>query len=145
MQFENAQEAIEKLHLEHLDGEGGYFATTHRDGFGNDIYFLMEPQQFSAWHKLSERETWVFLDGSPVELFTKIDSAPHQMVLLGGEVGEFQSSIEPNTWMAARSTGEFSLVLCFLAPPFSAMTLLSRESFNSWKEIDPLVPELMHE
>lgn len=145
MHFKNAQEAISALNLEPLHGEGGFFATAHRDEFGNAIYFLMEPEQFSAWHILNERETWVFLDGAPIELFTKSDENPHTLITLGGSSGNFQHSIEPHTWMASRTTGDFSLVLCFLAPPFSSMELLSRDTFNTWKIHDPAIPELIHE
>ena len=145
MKFSSAQEAIDTLHLEPLHGEGGYFATSHRDQHGNAIYFLMAPGQFSSWHKLNERETWVFLDGAPVELFTRSDSGLAQRNVLSHDEGEFQFSIPPATWMAARTTGDFSLVLCFLAPPFTEMTLLSKENFELWKKMEPSVPELIHD
>jgi predicted cupin superfamily sugar epimerase len=144
VRFKSADEAISALGLVHLDGEGGYFSTSHRDEFGNAIYFLMSPGEFSAWHKLSERETWVYLDGAPVEIFTRTDSSTTTHTTLAREDSEMLLSIEPQTWMAARTTGDFSLVLCFLAPPFSAMTLLSRESFNQWQKIEPGIPELIH-
>jgi len=145
VKFSSAQEAIDTLHLEPLQGEGGYFATSHRDQHGNAIYFLMTPGQFSSWHKLNERETWVFLDGAPVELFTRSDSGLAQRSVLSHDGGEFQFSIAPATWMAARTTGDFSLVLCFLAPPFTEMTLLSKENFELWKKMEPSVPELIHD
>jgi predicted cupin superfamily sugar epimerase len=145
VRFKSAEEAISALGLLPLDGEGGYFSTSHRDEFGNSIYFLMAPGEFSAWHKLSERETWVYLDGAPVEIFTRTDSSTTTLTTLAREDGEMLLSIEPQTWMAARTTEEFSLVLCFLAPPFSTMTLLSRELFNQWKKIEPGIPELLHE
>ena len=104
----------------------------------------MTPGQFSSWHKLNERETWVFLDGAPVELFTRSDSGLTQRTVLSHDEGEFQFSIPPTTWMAARTTGDFSLVLCFLAPPFTEMTLLSKENFELWKKMEPSVPELIH-
>lgn len=145
MRFKNAEEAIVALNLQHLDGEGGYFSTAHRDDFGNAIYFLMLPDEFSAWHKLSERETWVYLDGAPLDIFTKSESSKVNRTRLARATDEMQLSIESNTWMAARTTGDFSLVLCFLAPPFSSMTLLSRDTFNLWKIDEPEIPELLHE
>lgn len=140
MKFASAAQAIETLNLEPLEGEGGYYSLLHRDEFGNAIYFLMTPDQFSAWHILNERETWVHLDGAPVELFTRTGDGPTELNLLDHS----QFSIVPRTWMAARTTGEFSLMLCFLAPPFSQMTLLSKEEFNNWREREPDVVELIH-
>jgi len=138
----NANEAIEKLGLEPLAGEGGYFKVLHRDEFGNAIYFLMTEDQFSAWHILNERETWVLIDGAPIELHLIKDSyAVHS---LDRSTQNFQFSIEPQTWMAARTTGEWSLVLCFLAPAFSSMTLATKHDFQSWKEKYPNVRELLH-
>ena len=145
MRYQSAAEAIKDLNLVPLEGEGGYFSTSHRDNFGNAIYFLMEPGQFSAWHILNERETWVYLDGAPTEIFTRKASEGLITTQIGGTDGEFQLSIEPQTWMAARTTGDFSLVLCFLAPPFSEMKLLSRAEFEDWKSIDSQIPELIHE
>lgn len=145
MKFASAEEAIQSLDLRPLDGEGGYFATAHRDEYGNAIYFLMTPSQFSSWHKLSERETWVFLDGAPVELFTRAEPHRARVNILARDTGDFQVSIDPGVWMAARTTGNFSLVLCFLAPPFSQMTLLSPETYAEWKKLDPDVPELIHD
>ena len=141
MNFASAAEAIKSLDLQPLEGEGGYFSLLHRDNFGNAIYFLMTPDQFSAWHILNERETWVHLAGAPVELFTRNETGPTQLHVLDG----LQYSILPNTWMAARTTGDFSLVLCFLAPPFSSMKLLTRAEFNNWREIEPEIVELIHD
>ena len=144
MKFATAAEAIAALHLEPLLGEGGHFATSHRDEHGNAIYFLVTPGQFSAWHKLNERETWVFLDGAPIELFTRTDAGSTQRNLLSHDGGSFTYSVPPGTWMAARTTGDFSLVLCFLAPPFTDMTLLPPETFAQWQKVEPSVPGLIH-
>lgn len=140
MNFANAQAAINALNLQPLEGEGGYYSLLQRDDFGNAIYFLMTPDQFSAWHILKERETWVHLAGSPVELFTRTGDGPAELHL----IDQSHYSVLPNTWMAARTTGDFSLVLCFLAPPFSNMTLLSKEEFNQWREREPGIVELIH-
>ncbi len=145
MKFASAEEAIHSLGLQPLEGEGGYFASSHRDDYGNAIYFLMTPDQFSSWHKLSERETWVFLDGAPVELYTRAEPHTATLNILSRDLGDFHVSVEPGVWMAARTTGSFSLVLCFLAPPFSEMTLLSPKTFADWKKLDPSVPELIHD
>ena len=142
MKFKNASDAIDALGLLPLEGEGGYFSVQHRDEFGNAIYFMVTPEQFSGWHKLKERETWVFLDGAPLELLTKYQSETHQSTTLSfADV----HSILPDTWMAARTTGNFSLVLCFLAPAFSNMELLDKSKLEEWRASDPQIPELIHE
>jgi predicted cupin superfamily sugar epimerase len=136
-------EIIAELELEPLEGEGGYFKVIQRDDFGNAIYFLMSESDFSAWHILKERETWVHLAGDPVLLHLKNDS--YRKVDLSRKPMELTYSIEPNTWMAAKTTGQWSLVLCFLAPAFTAMELATPELVRSWREKDPTIPELIHE
>ena len=143
--FENksAQEVISELDLAPLEGEGGFFRVIQRDDFGKAIYFLMAEGDFSAWHILKERETWVHLAGAPVELHLKSDS--HKKVILDRTPHDLSFSIDPQVWMAAKPLGEWSLVLCFLAPAFTSMELATPELVRSWRESDPTIPELIHE
>jgi len=134
---------IAELELAPLEGEGGFFRVIQRDEFGNAIYFLMSEQDFSAWHILKERETWVHLAGDPVELHLKSEN--YRKILLSRDPLDLTYSIDPNTWMAAKSTGKWSLVLCFLAPAFTSMELATPELVRSWRESDPMIPELIHE
>lgn len=127
------QALIEKLGLSPLAGEGGMWAPIYRDDSSNAIYFAMVAPDFSAWHRIPEPELWVHIAGSPVELFTVEDGALSRNIL-DRDSAEFSHRVPPQTWMAARPIGEWSLVICTLTPPFSKMELLDKS--------DPIVKEL---
>ena len=53
--------------------EGGWYAETFRDGDGRGhstaIYFLLEQDQLSAWHRVKDAaEVWHFYAGDPLAL-----------------------------------------------------------------------------
>lgn len=124
---------ISKLGLAPLAGEGGLWAPIYRDESSNSIYFAMVSPDFSAWHRIPEPELWMHLAGAPVELFTVEDGRlAHRN--LDRESAKFAYRVPPQTWMAARPMGEWSLLICTLTPPFSKMELLNRA--------DPIVEEL---
>ncbi len=137
-----AEEVISRFGLLPLEGEGGFFSMVQRDEYGNAIYFLMTPGQFSAWHRLSERETWVLIGGDPLALHVKDEQ--YERIELSRS-GELSASVAPGEWMAAETLGEWSLVLCYLAPPFSAMELASSALVDAWREHIPELPRLVHE
>ena len=138
----SAEEVIERFALLPLEGEGGFFSLVQRDEHGNAIYFLMTPGQFSAWHRLKERETWVLIGGSPLALHIKEES--YERVELS-RTGELSASVAPGEWMAAETLGEWSLVLCFLAPPFSEMELAPGHLVDAWIKDLAQLPRLVHE
>ena len=127
------QSIIEKLGLAPLEGEGGMWAPIYRDKSSNAIYFAMVAPDFSAWHRIPEPELWVHVAGSPVELFT-VEGSQLNRHILDRESADFTYRVPSKTWMAARPTGEWSLVICTLTPPFSKMELLEQS--------DPIVKEL---
>lgn len=138
----SAEEVIERFALLPLEGEGGFFSLVQRDEHGNAIYFLMTPGHFSAWHRLKERETWVLIGGSPLALHIKEES--YERVELS-RTGELSASVAPGEWMAAETLGEWSLVLCFLAPPFSEMELAPGHLVDAWIKDFAQLPRLVHE
>lgn len=121
-------EVAERFGMVPLGGEGGMWAPIARSEYGNSISYLMIAPDFSAWHRLNEDELWISVAGAPVTLLT-IDSqlAEHHL--------SHQSTpwhmVSAGTWMAAKSTGEWSLVVCSLAPPFSSMELATAEQVAS--------------
>ena len=131
---------IKKLGLTPLAGEGGMWAPIYRDDASNAIYFAMVAPDFSAWHRIPEPELWVHVAGSPVELFT-IENSLLSRRFLDRESADFTYRVPPQTWMAARPTGEWSLAICALTPPFSNMELLDK-SHPMVKELD--MPGLFH-
>jgi predicted cupin superfamily sugar epimerase len=140
----NAQEVIDHLQLVPLPGEGGYWSSIQRDEHGNSIYFLTTPESPSTWHLLQERETWVYLAGDAIALHT-FDESSSALKTQNLAPMNFTASIAPGTWMAAATTGSWSLVLTFLAPPFSGMQLLDRAKFEEWRKRVPNLPDLISE
>jgi hypothetical protein len=137
------QELIEAFKLLPLEGEGGYYSHLQTSQEGNSIYFMLTEGDFSAWHRLRERESWVLLAGDPFELHI-YDGSYSLHTLSRGEMN-ISHTVDPDDWMAARTLGTWSLILCFLAPAFSGMELASRDTVRAWIANDSKIPELVHE
>jgi uncharacterized protein len=130
---------IEKLQLQ-KHPEGGYFRETYRSeenilqphlpkrfhgnrSFATAIYFLLNGNEFSAFHKILSDETWHFYAGSPVTVYMIDEQGNFSQQTIGSnpEKGEtFQFTIPANTWFAAEvndKTG-FCLAGCTVTPGF---------------------------
>jgi len=132
-----ARQLIEQLQLQ-PHPEGGWYRevfrsagqVTPRDGRParsalTSIYFLLEAEQHSRWHRVQSDEVWVHLEGMPVDLWTwdATDGRLHGTVL--GPVSPTtlpQHVVTAGFWQAARpqgsSTAGFSLVACMVGPGF---------------------------
>jgi uncharacterized protein len=106
--------------------EGGYYRQTWVDEASTAIYFLLRGGEQSAWHRVRGRaEIWHFYTGAPLQLWIATDypgSAREVAVILGVDflVGQRpQAVVPPGAWQRARSLGDWSLVGCTVAPPFS--------------------------
>jgi predicted cupin superfamily sugar epimerase len=134
-----AKEWVKQLEL-HPHPEGGFYKETYRSSisiaadalpgeFGGArnvataIYFLIEKNNFSAFHKIKSDETWHFYDGDALEVI-EINSAGHLVKTkigrnpLNGEV--LQYTVPAGHWFASwvLSGGEYSLVGCTVYPGF---------------------------
>lgn len=109
--------------------EGGWFrrtwtapdATGARRGSGSSIVYLVEGGAGSRWHRIDASELWQHAAGAAVELSTwpgagEVTSQALGPDVLGPEVP--QLVVEPGVWQSARSTGEWSLVVCVVVPEF---------------------------
>ena len=134
-----AQYWIEKLRLE-PHPEGGYFRQTYRaemtiaraglpEGFGGAraastaIYFLLEGENFSAFHRLRSDEVWHFYAGSPVMVHVIDAAGGYSSILLGDdpEAGQvFQAVVRAGCWFASHVADwtSWALVGCTVAPGF---------------------------
>lgn len=121
-----ARHLIEKLGLEELEGEGGYFRTyhTHRNGssiIGGTIYYLVTEESFSSLHWLPTEEQWYFLQGSPLEQLVLYPDGRHSLTLLG-PVGEGIAplSIVPGGCYQGTKLLEGGYALCAttMCPPY---------------------------
>lgn len=124
---ERAAELIARLGLVRHP-EGGWYAETFRDREGENgrahstvIHFLLQAGERSHWHRVDAVETWFFHAGAPLELSISEDGETARTLLLGVrlEAGEVPHAVVPrDAWQAARSTGEWTLVSCTVAPGF---------------------------
>jgi uncharacterized protein len=130
---------IEKLQLE-PHPEGGYFRQTYRSevviarealpaGFSRAravstaIYFLLEGENFSAFHRLRSDEVWHFYAGEPLLVHVIDAEGKDSRILLGrdpdaGEV--LQAVVRAGCWFASHVADwrSFAVVGCTVAPGF---------------------------
>lgn len=102
--------------------EGGSFAETFRDEASTAIYFLLRRGERSHWHRVDAAELWHFHAGAPLELEVSADGVAIQTLTLGVDLAAGQrpqAAVPKGAWQAARSLGDFTLVGCTVAPPFS--------------------------
>jgi predicted cupin superfamily sugar epimerase len=157
-----ASEYIKELELE-LHPEGGYFKEIYRSdeiikgnslperynsdrNFSTSIYFLLEGQQISKFHRLKSDEIWHFYDGSSIKIFIINFDGILSEYTLGRNIekGEIlQLGIEHDHWFAAKiiDKNSFSLIGCTVAPgfDFNDFELANREymlnSFPQYRDI----------
>ncbi len=112
---------IELLGLEPLAGEGGQWAQTWRDQHSSAIYFLLRPGDFSALHRLGGVELWHHYAGAAVEMLLLGSDGKVFRPRLGDDLAAGERPVVPieaGTWMAAGTTGDWSLVGTTMAPRF---------------------------
>jgi hypothetical protein len=135
----SAQTYIDTLQMQ-AHPEGGFFKETYRchdlmevtQGAGGTslqrsvstgIYFLLEKNNFSAFHKIQSDEMWHFYAGQALEVLELKERGELGCTRLGSDIlgGEVhQHVVRANTWFASRvaAGGSFSLVGCTVAPGF---------------------------
>lgn len=122
----SAKEIIRKLRLERHP-EGGWYRQTFADvadgqrARSTAIFYLLEGDDRSHWHRIDAVEIWHYYAGAPLELSMSPDGKWLEMLMLGPDVlaGELPQIIVPTThWQSAKSTGDWTLVGCTVAPGF---------------------------
>lgn len=130
---------IEKLSLE-AHPEGGYYRQTYRADLvltkaalpreftgpravSTAIYFLLEGENFSAFHRLRSDEVWHFYVGSTLVVHVIDQHGRYSEILLGSdpEASEvLQAVVKAGCWFASRvRDGKgFALIGCTVAPGF---------------------------
>ncbi len=127
----SAADIIARLGLE-PHPEGGHYRETFRDGRadGNGrsvstaIYFLLTRSERSHWHRIDAAEIWHYYAGSAL-ILQIADNNGQRSVRLGPDLtaGESPQAIVPaDTWQAAESAGDWTLVGCTVAPGFDFAT-----------------------
>ena len=131
---------IKKLDLK-KHPEGGYFRQTYQSKemiagnalpnrfiearpISTAIYYLLNGNEFSAFHRLKSDELWHFYTGSSLTLHLIAPDGKYFQIKLGNNIdnGElFQEVIKAGCWFGATVNDFFSysLVGCTVAPGFS--------------------------
>jgi predicted cupin superfamily sugar epimerase len=123
----SAADIIARLELK-PHPEGGHYRETFRDQcLGADgraastaIYFLLARGERSHWHRIDAVEAWHYYAGSALVLEIA-DNKGRRSIRLGPDLaaGEVPQAIVPaQTWQAAESCGDWTLVGCTVAPGF---------------------------
>ena len=129
----NGKEIVERLGLQEHP-EGGFYKETYRSNqtietdknvyrnISTAIYFLLENENKSLFHRIKSDELWFFHQGEALEIVF-IKEGVLNTIILGNnlENGEMvQATIPANTWFASRvkNLNGYSLVSCTVAPGF---------------------------
>ncbi len=126
--------------------EGGFFRETYRSAdtlttsegktrnVSTDIYYLLENDSKSRFHRIRSDEIWHFHQKDTLEMFI-IDQGELIVKTLGNNLvqGEVPQVVVPaGTWFAARvkNASGYSLVSCTVAPgfDFTDFELATKES-----------------
>jgi len=135
----SAQYWIEKLGLI-PHPEGGYYRESYRSSLSiaqealpslfagprlvsTAIYFLLDQENFSAFHRLRSDELWHFYAGSPLTVHVIEENGCYNEIFVGNnlEAGEaLQAAVKAGCWFASSVTDPkaFALVGCTVAPGF---------------------------
>lgn len=109
--------------------EGGWYKQTFQDEPGPDgraqstcIYYLLEAEQMSAWHRVDAVETWHWYAGAPISItLSPPDGQGAAAHVLGPDLraGCRPQVVVPKLWwQTAVSLGAWTLVGCTVAPGF---------------------------
>lgn len=108
--------------------EGGWYKETWRadamDGeraSGTAIYYLLEADQFSHWHRVDATEIWHWYAGAPLSLCISPNGHDVEAMFLGPDVLNNQRPqiiVPAGHWQCATSMGHFTLVGCTVSPGF---------------------------
>jgi predicted cupin superfamily sugar epimerase len=154
-----AKSFIEQLNLI-PHPEGGYFRETYRskentlnsDGEKRSqstaIYFLLENQNKSHFHRIKSDELWFFHQGEPIEILY-FENSELQTIQLGNDFqkGQVAQAVIPaNVWFASRLLGGkgYGLVSCTVAPGFDFLDFEMAKKRNLLVEF-PEFPEIIEE
>ncbi len=109
------------LGLKVLPEEGGMWREVWRDENSTAIFFLLQPGDFSALHRLDGPELWHHYAGAAVQMLLLGPDGSVDKPVLGDDLagGERPCVVVPaRTWMGASTRGEWSLVGTTMAPPY---------------------------
>jgi predicted cupin superfamily sugar epimerase len=97
------------------------------------IYYLLTSGEVSRLHRVASDELWHFYEGAPIDLHVLNGAASEHRTWALGPVGATSAParvVPAGAWQAARTTGEYTLVGCTVAPgfEFSDFRLMSADA-----------------
>lgn len=108
--------------------EGGYYRRTFCNGESPDdrgqasaIYYLLDKEGFSLWHRFDADELWFWHAGAPLVLEFGDERAAEETAVLGPDLlaGQHpQIRIPKGKWQHAKTLGAWTLVSCMVSPGF---------------------------
>ena len=159
----NARKIIEKLELQ-AHPEGGYFKEIYRSGeviqdaylperykgnrsFSTSIYFLLDQEDKSHFHRILSDEIWHFYSGSPILIHCIDNDGQYRIYRLGNNLEKEelpQIIISRTTWFAAEveNKNDYALIGCTVAPGFEFMDF-ELGSEENLKELFPQHADLI--
>lgn len=141
--------------------EGGYYKETFRstkevNRVGStaikqactSIYYLLENEDFSGFHRIASDEIWYFHKGQPLIIHViQKDGALISHELSDENTGSFSVVVQADLWFAAelKSAEGFALVSCAVAPgfDFSEFEMAKREELvNQYPQHEALLTKM---
>lgn len=120
--------------------EGGWYKQTYKSNeqvaasvlpqrfngdrpFSTAIYFLLEKENFSAFHRIKSDECWHFYAGGPLLIYVIHPGGKLDTITLGNDIDKghtFQYVVPANCWFASRPApgSEYCFVGCTVSPGF---------------------------
>ena len=107
--------------------EGGHYAETYRSSDGERatstaIYYLLQADEVSAWHRVDAEEHWLWHAGGALALtLSPPDGKGATPYTLGPDLRARQRpqvTVPAHHWQTAESLGAWTLVSCIVAPGF---------------------------
>jgi predicted cupin superfamily sugar epimerase len=140
MSSKNIPEQLIRHYLMEPHPEGGYYTSTYRSSeilsaealpdrfsgprcISSAIYFLLEGEIFSAFHRIKSDELWHFYTGDGLLIYVIEPSGEGRILKLGSDIEngfQFQHCVPAGCWFASRpaNRNSFSFVGCTVAPGF---------------------------
>jgi predicted cupin superfamily sugar epimerase len=110
--------------------EGGWYRRTFEDTAvdangrpaSTAIYYLLQAEELSAWHRIDAVEIWHYHAGAPLSLtLSPADGKGASAITLGPDLRAGcrpQGVVPAGWWQTAVSLGAWTLVSCTVAPGF---------------------------
>ncbi len=123
----DAKHLIQRLGLARHP-EGGWYRETWRAeaapgqrAAGSAIYYLLEVDDVSHWHRIDADEIWHWYAGGPLSLTLSPNGHDAEAHRLGPEIAAGQKPqivVPKGWWQTAVSLGAWTLVGCTVSPAF---------------------------